>query len=438
MIFYDASNKEFLTKLTEGRKLICYGCGQEWKRAVKKLNLYPWLSYMIDNDKRKVEIRFPDDMIRQFSCYCSTELAKEIKSNEGQKYILLVTSIYWKQIVTDLKNQSVFEDIEIYIWPLMEVTGVSYEERYENRIINPAKKYYEKLLTFQGISPEKRSQMIEQKMRFMCEKGADGKLLNLVIPKIVFFLTTRCTLRCKECTALIPQFKNQVDIVVEQVIDDIEKVLEAVDEVIYVQLAGGESLLYPEFENILNYLIYHDKVLGITFVTNATITPSERILKLLENPKVYITISDYGNLDNLYNIVSLFEKREIAFELMPNMIWQKVGGTEYRNKELPQLKFEYLRCGNGMGCKMVENGYLHICDRSARMFMLNQFESTHDYTSLLCEVNERKERIRDIYMADYADACNHCDYANVDTEKIEPAEQIGKQLRKSAYTIVKR
>ncbi len=441
MIHKAATMIEFQVKLNENEenRLVCYGCGGSLSTAVKAMNLYTHLEYFVDNNKKTIKVNWSDFTEKEFSCSSPENMIEVIASDrEKQKWIILITSVYWLQIREELDKIELLKNVEVYCWPLIIIRDeIVNKQLYVKRLINPSIHFFRKMLEFQGYEGDSLEKHVSEKELYLKEKQ-NGEYKNLVLPKLVFFLTSRCTLKCKECTALIPEFQTTVDMDINRVLEDMGKVFDAIDEVIVVQLAGGESLLYPHLEKILKFLIAHEKVLGISFVTNATIIPKESILALLEHPKVFISISDYGMLEKLSKIVALFEKRGIAFELFTSQHWIKVGGTEFRDKSKEQLQFEYLRCTNGEGCKMVENGMLHICDRSARMFMLGKFKSNHDYGPISFNSIECREIIKQIYLADYADACNYCDYANVDAQIIEPAEQIGSKIETSLYTIIKR
>ncbi len=58
-------------------------------------------------------------------------------------------------------------------------------------------------------------------------------------------ITSRCTLRCKDCANLIPFYANPADTDTDRIIKDIDDFLSNVDRVYRFAVMGGEAFLHP-------------------------------------------------------------------------------------------------------------------------------------------------------------------------------------------------
>lgn len=155
-------------------------------------------------------------------------------------------------------------------------------------------KEYEVVLEQYHIEGEERQRRLREKEKYI-RGSKDGKR-PLVLPRIMVMPTTRCNMRCKGCSSLLPYFKNPKDVSIEQILKDFELFFSGIDECMRITI-GGEPFLYPHLQEIVEYLIGQKKVLGIMLITNSTIMPAPQVLELLRNPKVFVEISDYGHLE---------------------------------------------------------------------------------------------------------------------------------------------
>ena len=69
----------------------------------------------------------------------------------------------------------------------------------------------------------------------------------MVLPRLVVELTNRCTLRCRHCNNLMPFVKKPWDAEPEQVVEDLHRVLGAVDGIVKVELLGGGDICLQIF-----------------------------------------------------------------------------------------------------------------------------------------------------------------------------------------------
>lgn len=116
----------------------------------------------------------------------------------------------------------------------------------------------------------------------------------LVFQHLEWMLTERCTLRCRDCSALIPYFCNPRDHAFYKTANALNRVLTAADYISELSILGGEPLLYPYFADAITSYAGHEKIGAIVVYTNGTVLPNETQLAALQADNVWVHISDYG------------------------------------------------------------------------------------------------------------------------------------------------
>jgi uncharacterized radical SAM superfamily Fe-S cluster-containing enzyme len=107
----------------------------------------------------------------------------------------------------------------------------------------------------------------------------------VIVPKVIFILSNKCSLTCEHCSMLMPKFKIPWEIGVNEAIFFIDNFLRGTDEVLHFNLVGGEPFLYKDLPAILEHLNKNDKIKHVSLFTNGTILPNENVLKALKSNK---------------------------------------------------------------------------------------------------------------------------------------------------------
>ena len=263
----------------------------------------------------------------------------------------------------------------------------------------------------------------------------------LIIPKIILILSNKCTLACKKCSMLIPYFQTSWEISCKEAIRNVDVFLSGVDEILNLNVIGGEPFLYKNLSIIVKHLISSKKVKHIAVFTNGTLLPNEETIQVLQNEKVEVVLSDYGNIVQMARFVNCIEQNNISLIIRSDNYWLDFGDTSNRGKNEYVLKKHFSNCMFSGNCKALLGNRLFICERAARLYALNiGYNSKRDFVIL--SENESNEEvrcaIRQIYSADVADACNYCDAGIANVNKIIAGEQINDNFTVSKYTIVPR
>ena len=428
--------KGFLTDIEEYEKtLICFGTGLMAEEALQ----YPAIRHAVrcfcDNDKEK-----QGETIRIGDPASSYEVIApdQIKSRLDGKTVLLITSGHFKEIEAQLSKLQLPESCGIYTFPVMKVNlDPKSEDFFEERILKECLKEYDVILDQYGIFGDERMQSRKEKEAYIRGEGRENR--PFVIPRTMLMPTTRCNLRCKGCSSLLPLFEHPQDIDVNQILKDCDIFFSGIDECIRLTV-GGEPFLYPKLDVILEHLIAEPKLLGIMLITNGMKVPDASLIPLLQDRKVFLEISDYGRLEQMSRTVAFMEKNHVNFTVLTEQVWTDMGGIEKRGRSEEELRFIYMNCDQGRVIKGMHNGRFHTCARSSRMLSLGAYESDSDYFEL--SENDSPEEIRQklcrMYYSDHADACDHCDLGMLPARVMEAGIQMNGHIKKSGYTIVDR
>ncbi|MFW5650241.1 MAG: radical SAM protein [Acetivibrio ethanolgignens] len=195
------------------------------------------------------------------------------------------------------------------------------------------------------------------------------------------FITQRCNLKCRLCSGHIPYVKEPEDEplwILKRVIDNY---FACVDFVKKIVITGGETFLYKDLAELLQYLYqYKNRFEELELFTNGTIVPEEKCLLELQRfeesrkVSVKIFIDDYGaelskGLDrvafalaekNITYIVRNYNKKEphcggwVDFGDLKTVLWT----TEEEKEKVKQNCAFLNQLG---GCHGTSDGILYPC-----------------------------------------------------------------------------
>ena len=241
-------------------------------------------------------------------------------------------------------------------------------------------------------------------------------------------ITTKCSLKCKYCSNLIPCYKKPKDLDINILISSIKTFLKCINRIVYIRVLGGEPFLSNNLYEVLKALVSSNKIQRIEIVTNGTIVPSDKkLLSLLKNKRIVVCISEY-NIVNYEKLVNVLEDNDIKYRIDKMNFWMDYGIPYKRNKSEKELIKQYSRCTNV--CKSLINGELHLCPRSSHGTDLGIIkDNKDDYLDLLdkkMNINDKKRKLNMLLKKKYIIACDYCDYGTNNSKKVKVAEQLRK------------
>ncbi len=264
-------------------------------------------------------------------------------------------------------------------------------------------------------------------LRKISQKAGDKNVC--IISRIAVSVTNQCSLRCRDCNNLMPYCKERYTIDVEDQIQDIKKILSYTDEIINVEIIGGEPFVYQQLPELLKYVCSETKIRFVEVTTNGTILPGKDLMELLSNSKVCVLISDYGrvNSEKAKRVYKYFRENKICVKNLRNTKWIASGGIENRKKSRWTMNYEYFHCFARKDCRTLYKGKLYVCGRAPildELGLLKNESSFLNIRNMRAKKKDGKRQLNNFYMNKYAECCNYCDYSSDKVCYIESGIQV--------------
>lgn len=260
-----------------------------------------------------------------------------------------------------------------------------------------------------------------------------------VFPYFEIVLTTKCSLKCRDCGSIMPYYCKPYDVGWGTIQASLSSLLNNVDEVRMMGVIGGETFISKDLSKTLDFLLHQKKVRSIRVFTNAVVvTPlSQELIGVLRNKKVHVNISNYGipESNTFYNYL-LSEK--IQARMGGVMKWLDRGNMVRRKRTVRELVKQFQACYMKT-CKSILNGKFYYCPRSGHGHDLGIVKTPkNDYVDLLKEKNIGCKILSLYYEKDYLAACDYC---NVGTDlciEIPAAIQLTREQQQELWNLSKR
>lgn len=256
-------------------------------------------------------------------------------------------------------------------------------------------------------------QLIE---KYNCCAGIKNQYNDrLIFPYCVLCITTKCSLRCKDCAAFVTEYRSQEEYSLEYIKNTFGKVIDAVDEIQELELMGGEPFLHTDFNHILEWCLSQGKISAIKIITNGTIMPKEDTWELMANPKVKLVVDDYRELSKYYQeLLTFAQKHHVRCEEQKLQTWYGlrpiVKRQISREKHIQVFKDCYFR-----NCIGVTNGRFYHCNVAGHMYNAQLIlDNSADYIDLCgCDDSNKdmREEIRTYMKIDCMSACAYCNFS---------------------------
>lgn len=190
---------------------------------------------------------------------------------------------------------------------------------------------------------------------------------QLVLDNVQVSCTTRCTLKCESCMALIPFCKRTGDEPLGSIKETIDLYFSLVDKVASFRIIGGEPFLYPGLPELISYIgkNFGDKVRKIECTTNGTIMPGDGLLDMFVRYHCKINISDYS-VSNPFlkekadKLEHCFIENGVQVNRHRNYIWQDMRFTD-KDFEISEGQAALHRQKCNLSCQHIQNGRYFLC-----------------------------------------------------------------------------
>lgn len=243
-------------------------------------------------------------------------------------------------------------------------------------------------------------------------------------------ITTKCSLRCKECSNLIQYYQKGKCFDYKKIISDVSRLSQVTEKIEMLRILGGEPLIHPFLKEIIEGLLRNKNIKNIQIVTNGTILFRENVIPILRNDRVSVDISNYGSVSRNYGgLIKQLKSNEIKFYTSKALYWTEQGSFRYENRSTKELKCVLKQCK--LDCISVFDGNIHLCPRSSNGWDLNIFKADEqDFVNIrkCITKTELRKKIYRLLNCKSIVACNYCNVFRSDELKSCIAgEQISKE-----------
>lgn len=312
----------------------------------------------------------------------------------------------------------------IYIYKISEIFFERYfKENAENRFgIQLSKFMWYKTGKF--INPMKKNAVLSDFIKEEIENFYNKNELN--IPFLEFSITTKCTLNCTDCCALIPPFAQKGHINLS--FAKFKKQLDAVCAVANIRLLnflGGEPLINSELPEMVDYAAKKENISAIRIITNGTMMPSKKLLEAISDnsKRIYFYLSNYSANPELTSLLkyeqlkNVLHENNIKFQMVDSWNWLKEKGMAKKASSDEQTKERMKNCYR-IKCTQILNGKLGICSKAlgARELGLLKDDSFID----VLNSKDLKQELINFYQQEVIAACKYC---IISDEQVQPALQ---------------
>ncbi|MBD5492119.1 MAG: radical SAM protein [Lachnospiraceae bacterium] len=263
---------------------------------------------------------------------------------------------------------------------------------------------------------------------------------NVYLNYIEVPITTKCSLRCKECANLIQYYDKGKFFDYREIVNDVHKLCQCVKGINQLRILGGEPLMHPNLKEILLGILKNENIENIQIVTNGTMLFEEDVLNILRKErKCSVDISNYGKVSRNYDkLRKQLRNYGIKYCSDKDLQWTPQGDISYRNRSEKELE-EILRVCRS-DCVNMLDGDIHLCPRSSSGHDLEILKADKtDHINLRSYKSKRQFKEDLFYLLNKKSivACNYCDYYMRDVLKTcIPGEQIAREEALEKYIAI--
>ena len=273
------TEKDKLNKLSRDwdgiTKIIPYGFGWEASRCIDKLMADFEVPFIIDNDPAK-----------RYSKYKGVDIIpwEEAKDKVG-KYKILITTRYRQ-----------FQKISA----LLEKDGFHLDSEYS---------------WIKNFIPE----WYWNNKHKCCLYTVD------------FTVSAICDFRCKNCNMFMPYYNERVEHDFSYYKENLDLFFQVVDYVCYIGFIGGEPLLCPCLNEVIEYAAtqYNGRVGNFTIHSNGSVMPDDSLIELIKKYNITVAISDYGEQSpcrgKMQDTIKKLRSNDVYCDVRADLEWRDVG-----------------------------------------------------------------------------------------------------------------
>lgn len=285
---------------------------------------------------------------------------------------------------------------------------------------------------FHGWDVYESKEMVSKYMKYVHNYMGEN-LEDIELGEFNVIVTDLCNLKCDMCLARCTDVKKGKFYPIEELIDSFEKFLEQIHCLYKIIICGGEPLLHPELQKLIQFCIANEKIKRIEVLTNATIIPKRELLDALSNEKVRLVLDDYElSCQKIEEIIDVCKSAEVHCEVKKLEYWHDLtlmkSPKSDGDEELSEL---YRECTESQNYTLVDNKIVNCY----RTFVDRQ---CGDWPETICDYyidlktfergdKSLKSEMLKLMKKNYIQRCKYCVGTGKNAKVIPVAEQRKKE-----------
>jgi len=245
---------------------------------------------------------------------------------------------------------------------------------------------------------------------------------QIILPFVELIVTTKCNLKCMDCSNLIPSYRSSMyDVSADEIRRSLDALLEPITELTYLKIHGGEPLLSAYIEPILHDANGREKVKHIIVPTNGSYLPPESVMAVLGqySAKTKLVVSNYAHCrENHEKLVQLCQKHGVVYSISREKEWYSFGPVQPYHQSSDALAAKYARCEMKRFPAMYR-GKLYPCARIAHGIYLGMIpaQPQWEFDILRAGGSERRQLLERFMSLTAHPACDYCTMDNIRDRK---------------------
>lgn len=249
--------------------------------------------------------------------------------------------------------------------------------------------------------------------RYFGSNGLGIKCLmpnHLWLDSVSIVITTKCNLRCPDCSNLMQYYDKPYHLPWEMLIASMRKLNKSFDWCSEYKMLGGEPFLNPDLKDFLEE-IPSEKCEKVILFTNATIIPEDpELFEVMRRKRVTVTIGNYPSVhETQKRLVAALEREKVSYKIVESNSWIEYGPVTRHRAENKELERQFRKCF--IPCKILLNGCLYYCPRSGHGYDLGLIDrKPGEYVDILhnTTAQNRREIRRLMWRHKPIEACKYC------------------------------
>lgn len=201
-------------------------------------------------------------------------------------------------------------------------------------------------------------------------------------------------------------------------------------------MVGGETLLYKNLEELIEYCGSMEKIREIIVTTNGTIMPKPQLFEVMKKYNVIFRISGYGQevAPKRNEIIEVCKRKGVRIDDLEGMKWYDIGNNHNRKRNKDELHEVFSKCGM-RSCVTMSNGLIGFCSRQLAAIETSLYPNPekNEYIDLRKATSSiiLEKMLSMFYEQQWISTCNYCDGIDMSNSEemfrrqVPVAEQIG-------------